>query len=100
MNKLQEKALDTLSVIEKQRKKYEEVNDQLRKISQDFPPYVEAFDHDSFSSVVDLLDEILGDELASYYLFDAPVSGNGAIFIDDKEYPINSIEDIKKYLNR
>jgi len=100
MNKLQKKALDTLSLIEKQRNKYDEINEKLTKISKDFPPRVEYCDSDSFYSVVDLLDEILGGELASYYLWDAPASGNGAIYIDDKKYPINSIEDIKKYLNR
>ena len=40
MNKLQKKALDTLSLIEKQRNKYDEINEKLTKISKDFPPRV------------------------------------------------------------
>ncbi len=48
---------------------------------------------------VKMLDVILGDDLASYYFYEASMMQNGGkiVLTNGKEYPIQTINDVIKY---
>ena len=97
---LQKQALAVIDVIEARRAEYQMVNDSLRKLQGDFPTQLPVIDSNCFHSIVDLLDKILGDELASYFLFECVGADGGCITVDGVEYRIKNIKDIETYLNR
>jgi hypothetical protein len=101
MTPLQQTALKVLATLEQRTRRYNAINDGLRSLQGDFCSYVPMCDHLIQEQVVKLLDEILGDELASYYLYDCRMSENGGAFHEDgKEYRFRVIEDIEAYLRR
>lgn len=95
-------ALNTLSTIHEEEKRYEEANRVIRKIEPDFPATMLPMNGTCSTSIVKLLDAILGDEIASYFLFEAVgMTGGGKVIeTDGKEYPIRNIEDVKAYVFR
>jgi hypothetical protein len=95
-------ALNTLSTIHEEEKRYDQANAVIRKIEPDFPATMLAMSGTCNTSVVKLLDAILGDEIASYFLFEAVgMKGGGKIIeTDGVEYPIRNVEDVKAYVFR
>ena len=70
MTELQKQALALLNIIHKKQKIYSELNSKIRDLQGDFPTHIQSIDTEYFTGVVDLLDEILGDELADYLLWE------------------------------
>ncbi|OWK42008.1 hypothetical protein [Fimbriiglobus ruber] len=97
-----EYALNTLSVLYHEDQRYREANRVLRGLDTDFPVKAQAASGTILKSVVDLLDEILGDAVASYFLFEAVnmTDGGKIIETDSREWPIRSLEDVKAYVLR
>ncbi len=101
MNKIKKEALALLKLLHTKQKKYEKLNDKIRNLIPEFTPYVQSIDDEYYSGVTKLLDDILGDELASYLLFE--VDGSDRFYYqlngDDKKFPIRNVDDIVKYMD-
>jgi hypothetical protein len=95
-------AIATMSVIHDEMQRYREANRVLRSLDSDFPVTAKAASDAIFTSVGKLLDEILGDEIASYFLFEVPcMEGRGMIITpDEREWPIRSPDDVRAYVLR
>ena len=95
-------AMQTLSTIHEEQKRYDQANAVIRKIEADFPATLLPMSGTCCTSVVKLLDAILGDEIASYFLYEVAVMKNGGSVTetDGKEYPIRTIDDVKAYVFR
>lgn len=93
MNKLQQSAFKVLETIEKNTKEEHKINTQLRKGNYELEiKFTEGWFLDD---VVRMLDEIIGDKWASWYLYEKPKIG---IIKDGKKtYKIRNINDLKKY---
>lgn len=94
-------AIELIALIEKKNAEYQKINDEMRKVLGDFSSHIEIMNENIYSSVANLLDEIIGGELASYYLFECSnMQGGGSICDDGVEYRIANIEDLKAYVYR
>lgn len=91
-------ACDTLSLIAQRKEKYDAVNAQMRGLQGEFYTHCEAMDNDIETGVIKLLDNILGAELASYWLYECSAMPNGGKITDNgKTFRIKSIGDVKRY---
>lgn len=98
------KALALLETIRNRTDAYYKVNKDLQKLQGDFNAHVQLIDIHIETQLVDLLDNILGDELASYYLFEVSSMKEGGLIVPRRkrhptlEYRIKTIKDVKTYL--
>jgi hypothetical protein len=98
---LKQLALNTLSTLHEEQKRYGRANAVIREIESDFPLNLHPINGTCSTSVVRLLDTILGDEIASYFLYEAANMKNGGAIVEStKEYPIRNIEDVRAYVFR
>lgn len=97
---LQQQAISAMRVIIERRDAYEKINEDIRKLQPDFPQRVQCADSVIEAAFVDLLDEILGDTLASYFLYEMPKDGGLIQHKDGTEYRIKTLEDLLKYVER
>lgn len=99
-NQLIIKAVALIELIEKKNNKYALINKDISKIQPDFPSHVQFMDHEVFDNVINYLDIVLGDQLASYYIFE---SSPRKISIKDKkkevDFNLNNIKELKQYLS-
>ena len=97
-----EQALAMLDILDERRAKYEDVNKRIRALNPDFPGLLICIDPSVETAIIGLLDTILGDGIASYYLNEVPsMEGGGYIRErDGTEWPIRSTEDVRAYVNR
>ena len=99
INKLQKEALALLKLIHEKEKKYRKLNDKTKELQGDFPTYIQSIDSEYFTSIVNLIDEIIGDELASYLLFETDGSDKYYYQLKDgKKFLIRNVEDVKKFM--
>jgi hypothetical protein len=94
LTKIEKLAFELLKTLEKKRDEYWKINRLLRKQS-DFMG-LEHCNSELEGAMVKLVDEILGYELGSYYLYERPSKG-GCIILDDVEYPIENIKQLITY---
>ena len=100
MNKIKKEALALLKLLHAKQKKYEKLNDKIRNLIPEFTPYIQSIDDEYYSGVTKLLDDILGDELASYLLFETDGSDKYYYHLKDgKKFPIRNVDDIIKYMD-
>lgn len=100
-NSIKQLALNTLSTLHEEEKRYNAANTVIRNIEADFPPVLFPINFVCSKSVVDLLDAILGDDIATYFLFEAAnMKQGGKIIEDGKEWPIRNMDDVKAYVFR
>ncbi len=100
MSKIKKEALALLKLLHTKQKKYEKLNDKIRNLIPEFTPYVQSIDDDYLTGVTKLLDEILGDELASYLLFETDGSDSYYYQLkENKKFPIRNVDDIIKYMD-
>lgn len=97
--------LSILELMETRRASYELINDSLRGLQGDFPTLVKYIDGETENKFVDLLDAILGDDLATYYLYEVSGpyglrerSGGGSYTINGREWIIKTIADVAKFI--
>lgn len=95
-------AINTLSTMHEEEKRYSAANAVIRGIEADFPAQMSPMSNACNTSVIKLLDAILGAEIASYFLYEAAnmKDGGGITETDGTEYPIKTIEDVKAYVFR
>lgn len=98
------KALNMLNVLQKRTEEYNKVNSTLRMLQGDFSACIQLLDVKVETTLIDMLDAILGDELATYFLYEtSSMKDGGAIFPKAKKHPklkykIKTISDVEKYL--
>ena len=98
-NKLKKEALALLRLLHAKEKKYKKLNEKIGELQGDFPTHIQSIDDEYYTRVVELLDEILGDELASYLLFETDGSRSYSITTEKKKFPIRNVDDIEKYMD-
>lgn len=97
MKKTKELALDLLNEIRNKEAAYRKINKQIKAIQGDFAFYMHITDPSLEDKIINLLDEILGDELASYFIYDCGRE-SGMIEAFGHKFPIRNIDDVKKYM--
>jgi len=91
-----EKAIRTIANIKFEEGKLASINSNLREMFGDFSPSLRLATENIHTDLVDLLDLILGEKLASYYLYDC--GGNGMVTEKDgTEWPITNLDELKAY---
>jgi len=94
-------ALALLQVLADRKAAYDEINLAIGKVQgeQIFSTHIFAMDEKIETAVVALLDHILGDELATYFLYEA-LGMKGDAYIQDhgRRWPIRSVEDVGTYV--
>jgi hypothetical protein len=95
-------ALEIVKIMHERKEKYEIINRDIYKLMGDFPSYLQFADCDFESAVVKLLDIILGDESASYFLYECSSMPDGGFIIEknNSKWPIKTFEDLEKYVMR
>jgi hypothetical protein len=100
INEIKKEALALLRLLHAKQKKYRKLNDKIRELQGDFPTHIQSIDDEYYSGVTKLLDDILGDELASYLLFETDGSDKYYYHLKDgKKFPIRNVDDIIKYMD-
>ena len=98
MNNLQKQALELLDIFQKKEKKYSELNKKIGDLVPELSrsPYLQSIDDEYYEKMMEILDEILDEKLASYLLWDS--GGKGLIKTKNKSFKILNVSDIKKYI--
>ena len=93
-------ALSLVDAMAKANKRYRDLNNQIKKVQgSDFPTYIPYCDERIENETVKLLDVILGDEIASYFLYECPsMPEGGRMIVKGKEWRIKTISDVAKYV--
>lgn len=100
-NDLKGMALNTLEVIVARSAEYAAANKAIKSLNPDFPSLVTVIDPKIETAVVKLLDGILGDAIASYFLYEVShMKDGGKIVENDVEWPIKSMDDVRAYVMR
>ena len=97
---MKEQAIALLETIAIRKKKYSDINKRLRNLQGDFPTQIQAVDIGIESDTVALLDVILGDEIASYYLYESQDEEGGFIEKNYVMYHIKNLDDVRNYVFR
>ncbi len=97
--KLKHAALDLIELFEQTREEYRETNRHLRTLQGDFYTHVQEMDESLETQLVSLLDQILGGDSASYYLYELPIGG-GARYDGEKKWEIKTVNDLRAYVFR
>jgi len=98
---LKSQVITLIDLLQKKRDAYYAINKKLSKLQGDFSTHINYIDTEIESAVVDFLDAILGDESASYYLYEASnMKKGGSITENGKKYPLRNIKDLKAYVFR
>jgi hypothetical protein len=99
MEQIKKEALALLRLLHAKQKKYSKLNDKIRDLVPEFTPYIQSIDDEYYTGVAKLLDEILGDELASYLLFE--VDGSDRYFYqlkNGKKFLIRNVDDVERFM--
>lgn len=93
------RAIALLNILHQRRQKYDGINRFLSKEIEIEPMTIHACDEKLESAIVDFLDWILGDEIASYWLYECDCRPDGGrIEFEGKDYPIKTIDDVIAYV--
>ena len=104
LNPIQQKALYALEQLHKSQKEADKLNrmiDRLTGDGKDFhqhniTPILSPIEN----KIVDLLDEILDSEIASYWLYECDIMrGCGLITLNGKDYKISNFESVVRYVH-
>lgn len=97
---LQDQAIKLIELIEKKDKEYRKVNALIHKLQGDFSCHIEIMNEKIHSEVIQLIDNILGDTIASYYLYECSGQGGSVTEHDGTEYKIKTLNDVRNYVGR
>ena len=94
-------ALDVLGALVAGMARYDAVNAELKSLQGDFYSHQAPMSGEIHDRVVAMLDTVLGDELASYFLYDCrTMVGGGRIVDDGRSWPIRDMDDVRAYALR
>lgn len=97
------KALLTLRCIEQDKAQCNRINSEIQTWQKDdFASRLHSLTPAVENAIISTLDAILGDEIASYYLYEVRnMEGGGKIIESDGvEWPIRDINDVERYARR
>lgn len=96
----QERALDFLRIFDERKALYDSANKAIETLNPDFPSLVNLIDPVLEASIVTMLDAVLGDEIASYYLYEAKHMTDGGLIIeaDGRSLTIRTVDDVRAYV--
>jgi len=101
---MKEAALQALETIDRVQKAYDLLNRHIMETTQDKDfghGTINAMAPDIENAVVKLLDEVLGDTIASYFLYECSVMKDGGFVQEgDNDYRIKTIDDLRAYVGR
>lgn len=102
MTPAQHKALLLIGMMDARQGVYDAANAALKKVNQDFPATVEMIDGNVYRRLVEMLDEVLGDTIASYYLDEVRTMKDGGSITenDGRVWPIRNVDDVAAYVGR
>lgn len=97
----QDLAFELIELILKKEEAYNKINRLIEK-EQCAACGFRCMDGQIEDSVMNLLDSVLGDEIASYFMYECSMMPNGGMITheDGKTWRISSIKDVKDYVNR
>ena len=95
-----ETALSLLGLIAERKDAYHELSRTIMGVQgADFHFQLNAMDGAIEGAVVALLDEILGDTMATYFLYECQhMKDGGFIEFEGKRWPIKTIDDVRRYI--
>lgn len=104
---LEELAVAALDVLVRVEAKYQSLNDKIRKLMGDFPTQLQPIDAEIDTSVMELINNIIGhDMLASYYRYECVGRfghGGGIACCEpsqgEKAWKLHNVNDLRKYLD-
>lgn len=95
----QERALETLQTFDERKVLYKAANDAIKATNQDFPSLINMIDPAIETSIVKVLDAVLGDEIASYYINEIQfMNDGGSITENGKTWRIKTVDDVRAYV--
>ena len=99
MADLIDSVIDVLQTYEAAEEVLRPVNDAMRVLYGDFYPHQNPATTGIEATTIKLCDKILGEELASYYLYECrSMKGGGKIIEKNgKKWPIRDLKDLRKY---
>jgi len=97
---LQSQAIDLLELIEKKENEYFQLNRELIEVQGDFPSHIAVMDQHVHPAVLNLIDAILANQTASWYLYEMPKSGGVVTDEDGTKFFIEDISSLRAYYNR
>ena len=104
MTPLQTSALNLLDLLDKRITAYWKLNVQVRNLQGELPSNLQFIDHKLEQPLFDLLDEILGDKIADYYLNECPKKDGkrDGVMLDSgsRRSLIRNIKDVKAFVER
>lgn len=102
MTPAQESALEMLAIFDDRKILYDSVNKVIKNLNPDFPSLVNMIDVKIETSMLKVLDAVLGDEIASYYLNEVPFMKDGGHIIETNgvKWLIKSLDDVRAYVAR
>jgi hypothetical protein len=81
--------------------KYKNINRTLADLQGDFHSVINPIDTAVERAIVATLDAVLGDQVASYFLYEVRMMKDGGRIIENgREWPIRNIDDVRSYVNR
>lgn len=90
------KAILMIANIKFEEDKLNSINANIQEMFGDFSPSLRIATENIQRELVDILDLILGEKLASYYLYEC--GGKGRIIEQDgTEWPITSTQELRQY---
>lgn len=96
------KALDLLRLLVLKQDDYDNINKQIRTIQgNDFPTTIRSIDLALEDYVVNLLDSVLGDNIASYWIYECQHMKNGGSITENNiEWKITNIDSVEAFVRR
>lgn len=99
LTEIQERALETLEVFDARNALYKSANAAVKALNPDFPSFVNMIDPAIETAIVKVLDAVLGDEIASYYINEVQfMKGGGSITENGKTWSIKTVDDVRAYV--
>lgn len=99
LTEIQERALEMLEVFDARNALYKSANTAVKALNPDFPSLINMIDPEIETSLVKVLDSVLGDEIASYYINEIQfMKGGGSITENGKTWPIKTVDDVRAYV--
>lgn len=99
LTEAQERALEMLQTFDERKALYKAANAAIKATNPDFPSLINMIDPAIETSMLKVLDAVLGDEIASYYINEIQfMKDGGSITENGKTWRIKTVDDVRAYV--
>lgn len=98
--KFKKEILDFIKFYSKKQKKFNKINNEFEKFEFSSFKKFNLIDSEIEERLFHLLDTILGDQIASYFLFCSNQKGGGILEVGSTKYQIKNLNDLENYFNK